>query len=95
MHKAGLCKPGEQACAAGCINRPLSRRLTEDGDDFVVLDDLERAGDDEAEAVDALARVVQEITGRRVAHGKMHGERSQAAVAGESEGGMLVEHFAI
>lgn len=70
-------------------------RLTEDGDHFVVLNDFEAAGDDEAEAVYALAGVVQQVAGRRVRHHEVHGERPQAAVGREPERRMFVEHFSV
>ncbi len=36
-----------------------------------------------------------QIAGRRVRHGKVHGEGAEAAVAGKPEGRMFVEDFTI
>lgn len=69
--------------------------LTEYRHHLVVLYDLERARHDEAQRVDGLARVVEQVAGRRVRHVEVHGERAQAAVGREPESGVLVEHLAV
>lgn len=67
--------------------------FTQDGDDLVVLDDLQRPRHDEAQRVHALAGVEDEVAGGAVGGLELHRQRAQAAVAGEPEGGMLVEHL--
>ena len=37
--------------------------LTENGNNLVILNDFQRAGDDEAEIVDALTSVVEQVSG--------------------------------
>jgi hypothetical protein len=68
---------------------------TKNGDHLVILDDLQAAGDDEAKRVDGLAGMVEQVPGRRVRHLEVHSERAQAAVGGEPERWVLVEHFAV
>ena len=69
--------------------------ITQDGDHLVVLDHFQRSRHDEAERVDGFARVVQQIARCRMGHGEMHCQGSKAAVAGQPEGRMLVEHLSI
>ena len=78
--------------------RPTDRahdRLTQDGDHLIVLDDLERPRHDEAQGVHALADVEDEVAGRAVRGLELHGQRAQAAVAGQPEGQVVVEHLAV
>lgn len=69
--------------------------LTQNGHHLIVLNHLQTSRDNEAEAVDALAGVVQQITGCRMRHHKVHGQRSQTAVGRQPKSGMLVEHLAV
>lgn len=73
----------------------VSNIRTQDGDYLVVLDHLQRSRDNEAQRVDGLARVVQKVSGRRMSHGEVHGQRSEAAVAGQPEGRMFVEDLSV
>lgn len=69
--------------------------LTQYGDHLVVLDHLEATRHDEAQRVDGLARVVQQVAGRRVRHVEVHGQRAQASVGRQPERRVLVEHLAV
>lgn len=70
-------------------------RLTQDGNDFVVLNDFKGTGHNKAEGIDRLAGVVEQVAGGGMRHGEVHGEGPQATVRRQSEGGMLVEHFPV
>jgi hypothetical protein len=39
--------------------------------------------------------VKEQISGRRVRHGEVHGERAEASVAGQSKGRMFVEDLPV
>lgn len=69
--------------------------ITEYCNDLIILDDFERAGDYKAEGVDALADVEDEVSGRTVRGLKLHGERAQAAVAGQTKRRVVVEHLPV
>jgi len=71
------------------------KRRTEYGDNLVVLNDLERAGHNETQRVDALALVEQHVTGRPMTDAEVDGERAQTAVTGESERRVFVENDAV
>lgn len=71
------------------------RRLTQYGDDLIILNDLQGTGDDEAEGVHALADVEYEVPGCTVGSLKLHSQRAQAAVAGEPERRVVVEDLSV
>lgn len=72
-----------------------SSQPTQYGHDLVVLDDLQWARHHEAKAVDALARVEDEVSRRTVHRLELHGQRPQTAIAGQPEGRVFLEHFPI
>lgn len=78
---------GSKSCLAACC--------TEYGDDLVVLDDFQGARDHEAESVDALPNVEDEVAGGAVSGLKLHGQGAQAAVAGQAEGRVVVEDLPV
>lgn len=59
------------------------------------MNDLQRSADDEAERVNGLAHMVEQIPRRRVVHAKVHGHGAEAAVTGQPKGRMLVEDLPI
>ncbi len=69
--------------------------FAQNGHHLVVLDDLERATGDEAQEVETLAAVVDDVAGRTVNGGEVHGQCPQTAVAGQAECWMFVEDFSI
>lgn len=69
------------------------RSHTKDGDHLVVLDDLQGPGYHEAEGVNALPRVVDQVPWCTVDGLELHSQRAQAAVAGQPEGWMFIEHL--
>lgn len=82
----------------GSNSRPQStgrNTLTQNSNDFIVLDDLQRAWHHKAEAVHTFARVVDEVAWGAVNGLKLHGKRSQTPVAGQSESRMLFEHLPV
>ena len=71
------------------------KALTEDGDDLLVLDDFQGARDHEAERVQALALVEDEISGGAVRHVEVHGQGSKTPVTRQPEGRMFQEHLPV
>lgn len=94
-HKARLVYQVPQLAPALEALMWVPEHLTQDGNDLVVLDDLQRAGDDEAEGVDALAGVKDEVAGRAVRGLEIHSQRAQAAIAGQPEGRVVVKHLPV
>lgn len=66
---------------------------TQDGDDLIVLNDLQWPWHNETESVDALSSVEDQVAGSAVDGLKLHGQRAKAAVTGQSERRMLIEHL--
>ena len=64
----------------------------QEGEDFPVLDHLQRPGYDEDEVRDALTLPDDEVPGGAVSHPEVCGQRPETAIAGKSEGGMSIEN---
>ena len=69
--------------------------LTENSDDFLVLDDFQRPAGDEAQLLDALASVEQQVPGRRVVHLEVDGQCPQTALRGQSECRVLPQDVSV
>jgi len=81
--------PAELCPSAGTSLR------TENGNDDVILDDLEWPGDDEADGVEAFSLVEHDITWRDVEDGEADRQCPEAAVVGAAERRVLVKHSSV
>lgn len=70
-------------------------RSTQYGDDLVILNDFEGTRDHEAESVDALTNMEDEVARGAVGGLKLHGQGAKAAVAGQAEGRVVVEDLPV
>ena len=64
----------------------------QEGQDFSVLNHLQRPGDHEDEVRDALTLPDNEVPGSTVGHPEVGGQRSETSVTGKPEGWMSIKH---
>lgn len=69
--------------------------LTQNSHHLVILDDLQWPRHHETQAVHALSSVVDQVTGGAVDGLELHGQSSEAAVAGQTERWMLFENLPV
>lgn len=69
--------------------------LTQNSHHLVILDDLQWPRHHETQAVHALSSVVDQVTGGAVDGLELHGQSSEAAVAGQTESWVLFENLPV